>query len=65
MTAETDAELADRLGLARPNVSSPNLGKCPGGTEYGHGMSLTTVHGGGCCEAWNAARQPETEPEAS
>ena len=33
--------------------------KCPSGAEYGHGMSLTTVHAGGCCEAWAAA---QTEP---
>jgi hypothetical protein len=26
--------------------------RCPGGAEYGHGMSLTTVHAGGCCERW-------------
>lgn len=26
------------------------LAKCPGVTEYGHGLTLTTVHGGGCCE---------------
>lgn len=24
--------------------------RCPGGAEYGHGMSLTTVHAGGCCK---------------
>ena len=23
---------------------------CPGGAEYGHGMSLTRVHAGGCCD---------------
>ena len=25
---------------------------CPGASEYGHGMSRTVVHAGGCCEAW-------------
>lgn len=29
--------------------------KCPGGAEYGHGMSLTSVHAGGCCEAARAS----------
>jgi hypothetical protein len=71
---ESEAETAARLGLCRPYALGPNVGKCPGGAEYGHGMSLTTVHGLGCCEAWNQARAeaaadtPETstqpEPEA-
>jgi hypothetical protein len=60
---ETDAELAARLGLARPYTSGPNVGRCPGGAEYGHGMTLTTVHAGGCCAAWDAARNPQPQPE--
>ena len=27
---------------------------CPGGAEYGHGMSLTRVHAGGCCDRHHA-----------
>lgn len=61
-TPEPDAELAARLGLGRPYLSGPNAGTCPGSAEYGHGMSLTTVHSGGCCAAWEQARQPEPEP---
>ena len=41
-----------------PASAAPNVGGCPGGAEYGHGMSLTTVHAGGCCNAW-AAAHPE------
>ena len=26
--------------------------RCPGAGEYGHGLNLTIVHAGGCCEAW-------------
>lgn len=25
---------------------------CPGASEYGHGLSLTRVHAGGCCDRW-------------
>ena len=65
MTAASDAELADRLGLSRPYVSGPNVGKCPGGAEYGHGMTLTTVHAGDCCAAWEQAHaEAENELEA-
>jgi hypothetical protein len=28
---------------------------CPGTSEYGHGLSRTVVHTGGCCERWIAA----------
>ncbi len=34
-------------------VWGPNAGQCPGGAEYGHGMTLTSVHGGDCCERWD------------
>jgi hypothetical protein len=27
-------------------------GGCPGGAEYGRGLSRTVVHAGGCCERW-------------
>jgi hypothetical protein len=75
VTRESDVELAERLGLSRPYASGPNVGKCPGGAEYGHGMSLTTVHAGGCCAQWDQARaeagpgrasepRAEAEPEA-
>ena len=68
---ESEAETAARLGLSRPYVSGPRVGQCPGGAEYGHGMSLTTVHVAGCCAAWDQARTeatadsslPSTEPE--
>jgi hypothetical protein len=64
--SETEAETAERLGLTRPYTNGPNVSNCPGGAEYGHGMSLTTVHAGGCCQAWDAARAEATaaEPEA-
>lgn len=29
--------------------------RCPGGSEYGHGMSLTVIHAGGCCKEWRKA----------
>lgn len=51
---ETDAEIARRLGLSSPYVLGPLAGHCPGSAEYGHGLSLTSVHGR-CCEAWNRA----------
>ena len=38
---------------------TPRTDKCPGGAEYGHGMSLTTVHAGGCCERWDAEHAPK------
>jgi hypothetical protein len=64
----TDADLATQLGLSRPYTSGPNLGTCPGGAEYGHGTTLTTVHAGGCCAAWDHARaaaaDAEPKPEA-
>jgi hypothetical protein len=58
-----DAELAARLGLTRPYTSGPNVGKCPGGAEYGHGMSLTTVHAAGCCAAWDQTRADAARAE--
>jgi hypothetical protein len=65
--AETEAETAARLGLTRPYAAGgPSGGQCPGSAEYGHGMSLTTFHGG-CCDAWATARAAaaaEPEPEA-
>jgi hypothetical protein len=51
---ETDAAIARRLGLSSPYALGPLAGQCPGSTEYGHGLSLTSVHGC-CCEAWNEA----------
>jgi hypothetical protein len=54
--AETDAAIARRLGLNRPYVLGPLAGQCPGSAEYGHGLTLTSVHGR-CCEAWNEAIQ--------
>ena len=66
-TPEQDAALARRLGLGRPYTSGPRVGRCPGGAEYGHGMSLTTVHAGGCCAEWDRghqAAQADFEPEA-
>src|SRR5438270_10309972 len=30
---------------------------CPGTSEYGHGMSRTTAHSGGCCDAWAQAHR--------
>jgi hypothetical protein len=63
--AESEAETGKRLGLDRPSVSGPNVGKCPGGAPYGHGMTLTTVHARGCCQAWDQARAEATaEPES-
>jgi hypothetical protein len=40
--------------------------ECPGVSEYGHGLTLTTIHMRGCCEKWaQAAPQPEpAQPEA-
>lgn len=35
---------------------------CPGTTEYGRGLSLTTVHSGGCCERFEAARPAAAFP---
>jgi hypothetical protein len=61
--SETEAETASRLGLARPWVSGPSVGHCPGSGEYGHGLTLTAVHGGGCCAAWNEARAQAAAPE--
>ena len=29
--------------------------RCRGAGEYGHGMSLTIAHAGGCCEAWRGS----------
>ena len=29
--------------------------ECPGASEYGHGMSRTVVHAGGCCEVWRGS----------
>lgn len=32
------------------------LAECPGGSEYGHGLTMRRVHAGGCCERWEAQR---------
>ena len=56
VNAELDAELAQELGLCRPWGYGPQAGHCPGVTEYGHGLTLTAVHGGTCCERWDTAR---------
>jgi hypothetical protein len=49
-----DTELTGQLGLCRPFTSGPDGGTCTGSAEYGHGLSLTTVHGR-CCQAWDRA----------
>ena len=68
---ELDAQLAADLGLCRPWVHGPSVGYCPGVTEYGHGQTLTAVHGRTCCDRWDTARaarlaerQAEQEMEA-
>ncbi len=64
MARESEAETAARLGLSRPWApGAPSAGRCPGGAEYGHGMTLTTVHAGGCCTTWDQARIAAAEPE--
>jgi microcystin-dependent protein len=69
MGPETEAQTAARLGLDIPYAHPDLAGRCPGSAPYGHGMSLTVVHGG-CCEAWSQARSeaaapvPETRREA-
>ena len=53
---EADRQLAAELGLARPYFfPGPEFGTCPGSAEYGHGLTLTTVHRE-CCSVWDAAR---------
>jgi hypothetical protein len=53
---ERDQQLATELGLARPYFfPGPQFGTCPGTAEYGHGLTLATVHVG-CCARWDAAR---------
>jgi hypothetical protein len=54
--------------MSRPQVLGAD--RCAGGAEYGHGMTLTTVHAGGCCADWEAAhpvhgpgREPAPQPE--
>lgn len=65
---ETEAQTAMRLGLSAPWQHPDRAGTCPGGAEYGHGLTLTTVHAGGCCDSWAAARAEATRaadgPEA-
>jgi hypothetical protein len=34
-------------------------GQCPGAAEYGRGLSRTVVHGGGCCDRWQAEHRDE------
>lgn len=34
-------------------------GGCPGGAEYGRGLSRTVVHGDGCCERWAETSRAE------
>jgi hypothetical protein len=43
---------------ARPGVSA-----CPGVDARGHGLTMTILHSGTCCEAWEAC-QSEREAEA-
>jgi hypothetical protein len=59
-----DREIAARHGFSQPYVSGPQAGTCPGTAEYGHGMSLTSVHGG-CCARWERVRNEKAlkEPE--
>jgi hypothetical protein len=52
---DLDAELARELGLCRPWGHGPKLGYCPGVAEYGHGLTLTAVHSGTCCQRWDIA----------
>lgn len=54
-TGESEAATAARLGLDRPWAHPDLAGQCPGSAPYGHGLSLTVVHGG-CCAAWDQAR---------
>ena len=56
-----EAEIARDLGLCRPYKLGARIGECPGSAEYGHGMTLTRVHGGRCCEAWETARRQRLE----
>jgi hypothetical protein len=50
-----ERELADRLGMSRPYALGPLVGSCPG-SERGHGLTMTSVHGGRCCERWDTER---------
>lgn len=61
---ETEAQTAERLGLSRPWAHPDLRGTCPGSAPYGHGLSLTVVHGR-CCDAWAAARAEADGSEAA
>jgi hypothetical protein len=46
---------------ASTTVRRIGVTECPGVSEYGHGLTLRTVHLGGCCERWaqqSAASSP-------
>jgi hypothetical protein len=32
----------------------PGAEECPGVTEYGRGLTTTTVHGSDCCREWGS-----------
>jgi hypothetical protein len=46
--------------------------ECPGVDSRGHGLTMSDIHMGECCERWETqhsepepeANQPEPEPEA-
>lgn len=52
---EAEVIIAESLGLSRPYVTPLLRGTCPGGAEYGHGLTLKTVHSHDCCARWHQA----------